>query len=52
MLTKMGFNKADLSGFDKMQPEEFMSWLDRTVVEGKNFGVLKINIAQGLTVMV
>ena len=40
MLTKMGLNKADLRGIDKMQPEEFMSWLDRTMAEGKNLGVL------------
>ena len=40
MLTKMGLNKADLRGIDKMQPEEFMSWLDRTMADGKNLGVL------------
>ncbi len=40
MLTKMGFNKADLRGIDKMQPEEFMSWLDRTMAEGKNLGAI------------
>ena len=40
MLTKMGFNKADLSGIDKMQPEEFMSWLDRTMADGKRLGAL------------
>ena len=48
MLTKIGFNKADLRGIDKMQPEEFMSWLDRTMAEGKNLGVLKTNISQGV----
>ena len=40
MLTKMGFNKADLRGIDKMQPEEFMSWLDRTMADGKRLGAL------------
>ena len=40
MLTKMGFNKADLRGIDKMQPEEFMSWLDRTMADGKNLGAI------------
>ena len=40
MLTKMGLNKADLRGIDKMQPEEFMSWFDRTMADGKNLGVL------------
>ena len=40
MLTKMGLNKADLRGIDKMQPEEFMSWLDRTMADGKNLGAI------------
>ena len=40
MLTKMGFNKANLRGIDKMHPEEFMSWLDRTMAEGKNLGAI------------
>jgi hypothetical protein len=32
----------------RVQPEEFMLWLDRTMTGGKNFGVLKTNIAQGV----
>ena len=49
MFTKMGFNKADLSGIDKMQPEEFMLWLDRTMTEGKNQSTpLPVALVSGL----
>lgn len=40
ILTKMGFNKTDLRGIDKMKPEEFLSFLDREMADGRRLGEL------------
>lgn len=41
ILAKMGFNRADLSGIDKMTPDEFNEFLDRAMTEGKTLGRLE-----------
>lgn len=48
MLTHMGYNKADLRGIDKMKPEEFISWLDNTMAEGKSLGALEKEKGEGV----
>lgn len=47
MLAKMGFNRVDLSGIDKMSNDEFLGLLDRTLAEGRTMGRLEKGRAKG-----
>lgn len=38
ILSRMGFNRADLSGIDKMTPDEFNEFLDKAMIGGKTLG--------------
>lgn len=48
ILARMGFNRADLSGIDKMTPDEFNDFLDRTMAEGKTLGRLEKGEGEGM----
>ena len=41
ILSRMGFNRADLSGIDKMTPDEFNEFLDKAMIGGKTLGRLE-----------
>lgn len=41
VLSRMGFNRADLSGIDKMTPDEFNEFLDKAMIGGKTLGRLE-----------
>ena len=51
LLARMGFNRADLSGIDKMSPEQFNDFLDRTMAEGKTLGRLERGNGEGQRAM-
>lgn len=41
LLARMGFNRADLSQIDRMSNDEFLSYLDRIMSDGKTLGRLE-----------
>lgn len=51
ILARMGFNRADLAGIDKMTPEQFNDFLDRTMAEGKTLGRLEQGEGEGQRAM-
>ena len=51
ILARMGFNRADLAGIDKMSPEQFNDFLDRTMAEGKTLGRLERGNGEGQRAM-
>ncbi len=47
ILSRMGFNRADLSGIDKMTPDEFNEFLDKAMIGGKTLGRLETQGVEG-----
>ena len=48
ILSRMGFNRADLSGIDKMTPDEFNEFLDKAMIGGKTLGRLETQGGEGI----
>ena len=51
ILARMGYNRADLAGIDKMSLEQFNDFLDRTMAEGKTLGRLERGNGEGQRAM-